>query len=182
MNTCSFGMPTIVNITSFHSGSAKVVTTLPSNPWPNQTCKECRSSFNNNSWSLSIDEGNLIGCFSDGTTITFGENRRIGKLVGKMQLVVLYDSDCCHLNCAAAQRNKHGHLIMSNDPIKQGYYLGNEDDDECDDPYKDLAFTRKIEQKRRRHLKETGEFVLESSCCRPWTQIKPTGGGPCRKQ
>jgi hypothetical protein len=63
------------------------------------------------------------------------------------------------LNCAAAQHDEHGHLlIMTNDLIKKVYYLGNEDNNEWDDPYKDLALTHKIEQKRRRHLKETGEF------------------------
>jgi hypothetical protein len=64
------------------------------------------------------------------------------------------------LNCAAAQRDEDGRLATSNDPIKQMYYLGDEYDPLCDDPYKDLALRRKIERKRRQHLKETGEF-----CC-----------------
>jgi hypothetical protein len=46
----------------------------------------CRS-FNNNSWSSSDDEGNLVGYFSDGNRIAFCESRRMGKLVGEMQMV-----------------------------------------------------------------------------------------------
>jgi hypothetical protein len=130
---------------------------FPLQPMADQTYKECQS-FDDNSWSSSDDEGNLIGYFSDGNRIAFCENRRTGKLVDELQMVVPYDSDHCNLRCAAAQRNEHGRLITTNDPIKQIYYLGDEDDDECDDPYKELALTRKIERKRRRHLKETGEL------------------------
>jgi hypothetical protein len=68
------------------------------------------TSFNDNSWSSSNIEGNLVGFFSDGNRIAFCENRRMGKLVGEMQMVVPYASDHCHLNCTAAQRNEHAYM------------------------------------------------------------------------
>ena len=129
----------------------------PIQPQADQTYKECRS-FDDNSWSSSDDEGTLVGYHSDGERVAFCENRRTGKLVGDLEMVVPYDSDHCTLRCPAAQRDEEGRLITPNDPIKQVYYLGDSDDDEIGDPYKDLLLTRRIERKRRRHLKETGEF------------------------
>jgi hypothetical protein len=59
-----------------------------------------------------------------------------------------------HFECdglSGAHGDEEGCLITTNDPIKQVYYMGNEDDDAWDNPYKDLALIHKIEQKRRQH-------------------------------
>jgi hypothetical protein len=129
----------------------------PVQPQADQTYMECRS-FDDNDWSSSDDEGTLVGYFSDGQRVAFCENRRTGKLVGELEMVRPYENTHRVLKCAAAQRDEDGRLATPNDPIKQLYYLGDEYDAACDDPYKDLALRRKIERKRRQHLKETGEF------------------------
>lgn len=60
------------------------------------TYKECKL-FNDSSWSLSNDEGTLIGYISAGERIIVFENRRRGKSVSNLEMVLPYGSDHHHL-------------------------------------------------------------------------------------
>jgi hypothetical protein len=108
-------------------------------------------TFNNNQWSLSDEEGTLIGFDSSGKTM-FCESRLTGELVHSRQMVVPGWKSLWELDSDAFQDEERGRIKSNYDPIKKLYY--DEDLDDDDDPYLTLEIQRRLEQKTRRKCLE----------------------------